>query len=111
MSFPLFVQPFRETPKAKLIPEGLFTSLDTSQGSLHIGKQPFAWIVYKIYQNFGKNLLNSAIPIDPLLNLCVIKHPELELYGKPFKCPDGCPDGLSKARVAQFGMPYQAYCN
>ena len=41
MSFPMFVLSFREIPKAKLIPEIVSAILDTSQGALYIGKQPF----------------------------------------------------------------------
>ena len=41
MSFPLFVLPLREIPKAKLIPEGLFTIRGTFQGLLYIGKHRF----------------------------------------------------------------------
>ena len=34
----MFVLSFREIPKAKLMPEVLFTILDTSQGPKYIGK-------------------------------------------------------------------------
>ena len=41
MSFPMIVLSFWEIPKAKLMSGVLFTILDTSQGPLYIGKQPF----------------------------------------------------------------------
>ena len=59
MSSPLFVLPFQEIPKAKLIPEVLFTILDTSQGPLYTGKQVFAWILY----TFGL-ILRKVVKFD-----------------------------------------------
>ena len=41
MSFPMFVWPSRETPKAKLMSEVLFTTPDTSQDPKYTGKHNF----------------------------------------------------------------------
>ena len=59
MSFPLFVLPFWEIPKANLIPAGLLTILDTSQGPLYIGKHCFVLILCKNGQNFSKILVKQ----------------------------------------------------